>query len=87
MTSLHTLLTLAAPTLEHVCDIAVTIAAPVEVGTTVFGLRRMIPITGGSVKGPRMNGKILAGGADFQLIVGHMCMQWLCANPPKEKSI
>jgi hypothetical protein len=70
MTSLHTLLTLAAPTLEHVCDIAVTIAAPVEVGTTVFGLRRMIPITGGSVKGPRMNGKILAGGADFQLIVG-----------------
>ncbi|MEI6468178.1 MAG: SIS domain-containing protein [Betaproteobacteria bacterium] len=23
---------------------------------------------------------------DLQLIVGHMCMQWLCANPPQEKS-
>jgi D-sedoheptulose 7-phosphate isomerase len=22
---------------------------------------------------------------DLQLIVGHMCMQWLCANPPLEK--
>jgi len=21
---------------------------------------------------------------DLQLIVGHICMQWLCANPPKE---
>lgn len=58
-----------APQLEHVCDIAVTIAAPVEVGQTVAGLRRMIPITGGVVQGPVLNGKVLAGGADFQLIL------------------
>lgn len=62
--------TLPAPTLEHVCDLAVTIAQPVEVGTTPAGLRRMIPITGGVVRGPRLNGKVLPGGADFQLILG-----------------
>ena len=62
--------TLPPPELEHVCDLAVTIAAPVEVGQTVSGLRRMIPITGGVVRGPLLNGKVLAGGADFQLILG-----------------
>lgn len=62
--------TLPPPALEHVCDLAVTIAAPVEVGPTVSGLRRMIPITGGVVRGPRMNGRVVPGGADFQLILG-----------------
>ena len=62
-------MTLPPPQLEHVCDLAVTIAAPVEVGHTPAGLRRMIPITGGTVTGPRLNGKVLAGGADFQLIL------------------
>jgi hypothetical protein len=61
--------TLPPPRLEHLCDLAVTIAAPVEVGQTPAGLRRMIPITGGTVKGARVNGKVLAGGADFQLIL------------------
>ena len=62
--------TLPPPQLEHVCDLAVTIAPPVEVGQTAAGLRRMIPIAGGTVRGPRLNGKVLAGGADFQLILG-----------------
>ena len=62
--------TLPPPSLEHVCDLAVTIAPPVEVGPTVSGLRRMIPITGGVVRGPRINGRVLPGGADFQLILG-----------------
>ena len=61
--------TLPPPTLEHLCDLAVTIAAPIEVGQTPAGLRRMIPITGGTVTGPRMNGQVLSGGADFQLIL------------------
>ena len=63
-------MSLPAPALEHVCDLAVTIDAPVEVGTTAMGLRRMIPFTGGTVTGPRMQGRIVPGGADFQLIVG-----------------
>lgn len=63
-------MSLPAPALEHVCDLAVTIDAPVEVGTTAMGLRRMIPIIGGTVTGPLMQGRIVPGGADFQLIVG-----------------
>ena len=62
--------TLPPPQLEHVCDLAVTIAPPIEVGHTPAGLRRVIPITGGTVTGPRLSGKILASGADFQLILG-----------------
>ncbi len=62
--------TLPPPQLEHVCDLAVTIAPPIEVGQTPAGLRRVIPITGGTVSGPRLRGKILHCGADFQLIVG-----------------
>jgi len=62
--------TLPPPSLEHLCDLAVTIAPAVEIGQTVSGLRRMIPITGGVVRGPRLNGMVLPGGADFQLIVG-----------------
>lgn len=63
-------MTLPPPQLEFLCDLAVTIAPPVEVGHTPAGLRRMIPITGGTVTGPRLNGQVLAGGADFQLILG-----------------
>ena len=63
-------MTLPAPTLEPLCDLAVTIDAPVEVGQTAMGMRRMIPITGGTVTGSQMQGRIVPGGADFQLIVG-----------------
>ena len=61
--------TLATPRLGHPCDLAVAIAAPVEVGHTPAGLRRMIAITGGTVDCACMSGKVLAGGADFQLIL------------------
>jgi hypothetical protein len=71
MTLINTLqtVTLPAPALEHLCDLAVTIAPPVEIGQTPAGLRRLIPITGGIVRGPRLNGQVLSGGADFQLIL------------------
>ena len=36
-----------------------------EIGT---GERRIIPITGGEVRGESLNGKILAFGADFQIV-------------------
>jgi hypothetical protein len=36
-----------------------------EIGT---GVRRIIPITGGEVKGENVNGKVCAFGADFQII-------------------
>jgi Protein of unknown function (DUF3237) len=61
--------TIAPPQLEHLCDLAVTIGPPIDVGHTPMGLRRVIPITGGEVRGATLNGRILNAGADFQLLV------------------
>lgn len=37
-------------------------------GRTPYGERRVIGILGGSVRGPKLNGRILPGGADWQII-------------------
>jgi hypothetical protein len=43
--------------------------APAQVlGETPNGRRQSIPITGGSFSGPGMSGRILPGGADYQLV-------------------
>ncbi|WP_180862889.1 DUF3237 domain-containing protein [Cupriavidus pauculus] len=60
--------TIALPKLEPVADFSLQVAAPTEVGVTPLGQRRVIPILSGTVRGPRLNGRILPGGADFQLI-------------------
>jgi hypothetical protein len=64
--------TLPAPALQHVMDLTVYVTAPIEAGTVVGlnsrGRRRIIPITGGAVSG-KLTGKILPGGADFQIVV------------------
>jgi hypothetical protein len=39
-----------------------------EVGSTPLGLRRIIPITGGTFAGPGMKGEVLPGGADWQIV-------------------
>jgi hypothetical protein len=44
------------------------VAAPLELGATPGGRRRIIPITGGTVEGPRLNALVLPGGADWQTI-------------------
>jgi hypothetical protein len=46
----------------------VEIGAPFVVGDTPLGLRRIIPITGGRVEGPRLQGVVLPGGADWQIV-------------------
>ena len=46
----------------------VTIAAPLVVGEVAAGTRRVIPITGGSFRGPRLAGRVLPGGADWQML-------------------
>lgn len=64
--------TLPAPALQHVLDLTVYVSTPVEAGTVIGlngrGKRRIIPITGGMVSG-QVNGKVLPGGADFQIVV------------------
>ena len=56
--------TAAPPQLKHIADLVVRVAVPV----IVSGARRIIGILGGEVTGPSMQGKVLAGGADFQVI-------------------
>ena len=66
-------MTLPPPPLEHVADLSVQVGAPVEAGQVIGlnsrGRRRIIPITGGTLHGPRLQGRVLPGGADFQIVV------------------
>ncbi len=52
---------------EHVFDEQVTIAGVLNIGKSKYGERRLIPITGGTFKGPGIEGVVLPGGADWQL--------------------
>ena len=62
---------LSAPSLRLLADLSVEVGAPLEVGAVpTLGRRRLIPILGGSAHGPHWQGRILPGGADFQLIAG-----------------
>lgn len=56
------------PKLELLYTSIIEIAPPLNLGKTPFGERRIINITGGSFSGPRLAGKILPGGADWQII-------------------
>ena len=59
-----------APVLEtkYVFTITANIGPVTSAGEIGSGVRRIIPITGGEVKGEKVNGKVLPFGADFQII-------------------
>lgn len=57
------------PQLKFFAELAVQVGAPIEVGRTPRGLRRMIPITGGQARGDGWTARVLPGGADYQLVV------------------
>lgn len=52
--------------LAHVCDFTVELSPPHEMGDCATGIRRIIPIVGGVVSGPLLNGRLLPVGADWQ---------------------
>jgi hypothetical protein len=54
--------------LEPLARLVVEVGAPIEIGPTGAGRRRLIPIVGGTVEGPRLNGRVLPGGVDVQLV-------------------
>lgn len=57
-----------APSLEYAFSARVELNPPIEQGT-VNGLRmRFVPISGGTVSGPKLSGKVLPGGGDWQSI-------------------
>ena len=52
----------AAPTLEFVFEATVTLGTPLELGSSAAARSRFVPITGGTIAGPKLNGVVLAGG-------------------------
>ena len=60
---------LPTPELKFFADLSVQVDKPQEVGATVHGQRRVIPILGGEVHGNGWKARVLRGGADFQMIV------------------
>ncbi len=53
---------------QYVFTITAEIAEVTTAGDIGHGVRRIIPITGGEVRGEKVNGKVLPFGADFQII-------------------
>ncbi|MGQ0654706.1 MAG: DUF3237 domain-containing protein [Betaproteobacteria bacterium] len=54
--------------LEPLLTAQISLAAPQELGETPLGRRRIINITGGTFRGARLSGRVLPGGADWQVI-------------------
>ena len=55
-------------TTRYVFTLTVRIGEVTSAGEIGHGVRRIIPILGGEVRGEHVNGKICAFGADFQVI-------------------
>jgi hypothetical protein len=53
---------------RYVFTITARVGSVTSAGDIGTGVRRIIPITGGEVKGRDVNGKVCAFGADFQII-------------------
>ncbi len=56
------------PSLKKIAHLEVKVASPIRVGETPHGLRRVVPIIGGTIEGDGLNGEILSAGADYQVI-------------------
>ena len=56
------------PAFDFAGQVDAAVGVPLVVGRGPTGERRVVPILGGRIAGPRLNGEVLAGGADFQLI-------------------
>jgi hypothetical protein len=59
-----------APALQtrYVFSLAIKVGAPIVAGDSGHGVRRIIPILGGEVRGEGIKGTIFPAGADFQII-------------------
>ena len=56
-----------APALTPFTRIRCEVGALVSLGAAPLGERRYVPLTGGEVRGPQLNGRIVAGGVDWQI--------------------
>jgi hypothetical protein len=56
------------PRLTLALTLRVQVGAPTELGQVPRGRRRIIPILGGTFEGPNIRGKVVPGGADWQIV-------------------
>ena len=56
------------PKLSLAMTLSVLVGPPTELGEVPRGRRRIIPILGGTFEGPNIRGKVLPGGADWQIV-------------------
>jgi hypothetical protein len=60
---------LPIPRLTLVYRLEATVGQPLDLGDTVQGHRRIVPLTGGTFSGPELSGKLLPGAsADWQTV-------------------
>jgi Protein of unknown function (DUF3237) len=58
------------PHLTQVYRLEATVGEPLDVGDIAQGRRRIIPLTGGTFTGPKLNGRLLPGvSADWQIVL------------------
>ena len=61
--------------LDHLAEVEAFVAAPIPVGPSSWGTRLVFPVVGGTVKGPRLNGKVQSFGADWGVIRPDDCFE------------
>ena len=69
------LIDLPAPRLQALMNLSVEVGEIFDVGASVHGRRRFVPILGGSFAGVLGRGRVLPGGADWQLVVADTIAQ------------
>jgi Protein of unknown function (DUF3237) len=58
-----------APSLTFAFELRAKVGGPIEIGQIPHGRRRIVPILGGTVRGPMMNATVVPNsGADWQII-------------------
>ena len=55
------------PALVAMCQVRCEVGALVTLGQAKYGERRYVPLGGGTVRGPELNGTLVEGGVDWQI--------------------
>src|SRR5688500_4787628 len=58
----------ATPNLTFAFELRVQVGPPLVVGQVAGGTRRIVQILGGTFEGPAIKGRVVPGGADWQMI-------------------
>jgi Protein of unknown function (DUF3237) len=66
---------LRTPELVLAFEVHAEVGPPLELGPVSCGLRRIVPILGGTFEGPAMKGLVMPGGADWQIIRADGCAE------------